>query len=260
MPTCKECGSFIDQEATKCPICGTSIDASTIDEHTTEYENSIPDLDEIGEVPVDDEQVVQSPDIEFMGIGEKVPEERLRSLSIVPQRNYFKWVAIGIFTLGIGFLLYLYLSLEDLEKHSHYPNDLRAKQIEVNTSRLLLLFLVAIFCGFIPILWWIYYDKYASLYYHLKDQKEDKAPQKIIHPAFYMIPLILSHIVVLIPTIYGFATGVNFVVTYVLYFWLIFGFELALSIVVMVFEFYWQKALNMHLQATKFDEIAPQTE
>ena len=44
MPTCKECGSFIDQEATKCPICGTSIDASTIDEHTTEYENSIPDL------------------------------------------------------------------------------------------------------------------------------------------------------------------------------------------------------------------------
>ncbi|MHA1442450.1 MAG: hypothetical protein ACTSPK_11390 [Candidatus Heimdallarchaeota archaeon] len=170
MPTCKECGSFIDQEATKCPICGTSIDASTIDEHTTEYENSIPDLDEIGEVPVDDEQVVQSPDIEFMGIGEKVPEERLRSLSIVPQRNYFKWVAIGIFTLGIGFLLYLYLSLEDLEKHSHYPNDLRAKQIEVNTSRLLLLFLVAIFCGFIPILWWIYYDKYASLYYHLKDQ------------------------------------------------------------------------------------------
>ncbi|MHA1442451.1 MAG: hypothetical protein ACTSPK_11395 [Candidatus Heimdallarchaeota archaeon] len=45
-----------------------------------------------------------------------------------------------------------------------------------------------------------------------------------------------------------------------MYFWLIFGFELALSIVVMVFEFYWQKALNMHLQATKFDEIAQQTE
>lgn len=260
MPTCKECGSFIDQEAEKCPICGSVIEASTTKDTTTTYDNSSTDEFEIKDLPVDDDFVVHSPDLEYMEIGEKIPEERLQALHVVPQRNYFKWLAIGIITLGIGLMFYLYLTIEDLEKHSNYPNDIRARPIEVNTSRLLLLFLAAIFCGFIPILWWIYWQKYASLYYHLKDQKEDMAPKKIIHPAVYMVPLILSHVIVLIPTIYGFATGINFVVVYAFYFWLIFGFELALSITVMILDFYWQEAFNLHLQASKYNEIPPETE
>ncbi|MHA1124528.1 MAG: RING finger protein [Candidatus Heimdallarchaeota archaeon] len=259
MPTCKECGSFIDQQVAKCPICGSKIKSSTTEESTTPYDKIVTEHDEASDLPID-EEIVHAPDIEYMEIGEDVPEEMLKSLHIVPQRNYFKWLAIGILTFGIGLMFYLYLSMEDLEKHSRYPNDLRAEPIKVDTSRLLLLFLSAIFCGFIPILWWIYHQKYASLYYHLKDQKEDKAPQKIIHWAFYMVPLVSSHLVALIPTIYGFATGINFVVTYVAIFWSLFGVVLALSITVMVLEFYWQKALNMHLEATKLDEFAPETQ
>ncbi len=259
MPTCQKCGSSIDQEAKICPICGTVIKASEIDEAESTYENAI--SEEEGKTDTfhveNDEFLVRSPDIEFMEVGEKIPEAKLRTLHIVPQRNYLKWLAIGILTLGVGLIFYLYLSIEDLEKHSHYPNDLRAEPIKVNTSSLLLLFLAAIFCGFIPILWWIYYQKYASLYFHLRDQKEDKAPKKIVHPVIYLIPLILSHIVVLIPTIYGFATGINFVVVYAVYFWIIFGVELALSIIVMVFDFYWQQAFNLHLEASKMDEITP---
>jgi hypothetical protein len=194
--------------------------------------------------------IFSSPSIEEILPEEQTRDSRPQKLEEIPMRNYWQWLAIGILTLGIGFLIYLYLNLVDLERHSHYPDEPLADPIEVNTFSIMMLFLVSICCGFIPILWWVYYKKYAALYFHIKEQKENTAPYKIPHPALYLVVVIPTHLIALIPTIYYFITGIDIQQTIPTIFWMLTGFIILFTIGSFVFDYLWQRAFNTHSKIT----------
>ena len=255
MPICKKCNSFVEETLSECPFCGENIIQETsttenIDEELTQQSINQEITQKPGIIgvksPDDKEYVLRSPELESLEMQEYEEQDIPMTLDKVPQRNYLVWLALGIISVGIVFLIYLYLNLEDLEKHSRYPNELKAKPIEVNASSMLTLFIISICFSFIPILWYIYYKKYASLYYHLKEQNYETAPNKIVHPAFYMVPLILSHLSALVPAIISLTTSINIRVEYPLIFWLIFALVAILSIINITLDYFWQRAFNEH--------------
>jgi len=261
MLICANCNSTIDDEAIVCPFCGLEIKQNEKQDDdidpSSDYKIKLDDTNLIIEKqkaspqPVGDTNSIEdltfhSPDIEEIEMEEFQNQEVPISLSEVPERNYLIWFLLGIVTVGVCFLIYLYLNIEDLEKHSHYPLELKAKPIKVNTSSLLMLFFISICFLFIPILWYLYYLKYASLYNHIREQKNETAPVKLLHPAFYMIPLVLSHIIALVPSIITMATNINIRASYPGLFLSIFGTIIILTLVTSVMDYYWQKSFNTH--------------
>ncbi len=258
MPICQNCGSSVEDRVKLCPFCGGKIEVSNtfvkpseIDEETVEIiikqkKEQIVDAEQDGE-----SVILHTPEIEEMEfLEDDEPEVITQTLEIIPERNYIYWALLGIISAGIIFLIYLFVNISDLEKHSHYPKDSQAAAINVNSSQTLLFFLIAICFGFIPVLWWIYHKKYSSLYFHLRNQKNEIAPFKIPHPAFYLIPLISSHILAIIPSLVGFISGQNIRIEMPMLFWSVLGCVLFLSIIPLILDFLWQRAFNAHNKAT----------
>lgn len=265
MLICTNCDSAIDDDAHICPFCGTKI------EHKEKQDNSMEQFSDY-KIKLDDSDapnlviekqvalpqpaidsssevlIVHSPDIEDVEMSEIQNQNIPISLSQVPERNYLIWFILGVVTVGICFLIYLYLNIEDLEKHSHYPLELKAKPIKANASSLLLLFFISICFLFIPILWYIYYLKYASLYNHIREQKKDTAPIKLLHPVFYMIPLVLSHTFALVPSIIQWVFKIDIKAANPGLFWSIFAIIIVLTLLTSIMDYYWQKAFNKHNQ------------
>lgn len=257
MPSCEKCGSFVEESLTKCPFCGYEIvskeDIEAFKTHDLGDDSEIITQQSTSKSLISESEqegsfVFQTPEIEEMVSTDK--EIQFVELEIVPERKYVYWFLLGIVTVGIFFLVYLFLNIEDLDKHSQYPNDPRGEPIRVNTSQTLMIFVVAICFGFIPILWWIYYKKYSSLYYHLKVQKYELAPRKIPHPALYMIPLITSHLLALVPTIIAFITTENIRTTFPALFWSILGVIFVLTAITLYLDYLWQRAFNAHNMIT----------
>ncbi|MHA1121191.1 MAG: hypothetical protein ACTSUW_06765 [Candidatus Heimdallarchaeota archaeon] len=258
MPTCHSCGSIVEEGKKSCPFCGTKIRSdisivqpSEIDEETIEIIIKQKAVPIIGEEQDGDTIVLHTPNIEEMESFEDDEEQIItQTLDIVPERNYIYWFFLGIISAGIIFLIYLFLNIQDLEKHSEYPKDPRADAIKVNSSQTLLFFLIAVCFGFIPVLWWIYYKKYSSLYYHLRNQRNSFAPFKIPHPIYYMLPLICSHLLAIVPSIIGFAIQVNVRIEMPTLFWGLFGGIMVLSLIPIVLDYLWQRAFNAHIKTT----------
>lgn len=264
MLICTNCNSAVDDEASVCPFCGMRIEQKAMQDDNKElpsdYTIKLDDSDSpnliiekqkaspqpVGDSTSSEDLVFHSLDIEEIEMEEFQNQIVPISLSPVPERNYLIWFLLGIATVGVCFLIYLYLNLEDLEKHSHYPLELKAKPIKVNTSSLLMLFFFSICFLFIPILWYLYYIKYASLANHIREQKIDTAPIKLLNPTFYMIPLVLSHILAVIPAIIQLATKIDIRIAYLGLFWSIFAAIIVLTLVTSVMDYYWQKAFNNH--------------
>lgn len=257
MPTCHSCGSTVEEGLKSCPFCGAKIKTVTpivqpseIDDETVEIiikQKAVPIFDEKQD---GDTIVLRTPDIEEMEYLDDEEQIITKTLDIVPERNYIYWLLLGIISAGIIFLVYLFLNIQDLEKHSEYPKDSRADSIKVNSSQTLLFFLIAVCFAFIPVLWWIYYKKYSSLYYHLRNQKNRSAPFKIPHPVFYMLPLICSHLLALVPSIIGLAIQVDIRVEMPTLFWGLFGGIMVLSIIPIILDYLWQRAFNAHIKTT----------
>lgn len=261
MPICKNCNSTISEEAEICPFCGqpladsikTKSSADLVPSKNSSSNESArispqPIYQHVGEIDFSDQYVFTSPDTEELELQEYQEQTIPANLEPLPQRNYWLWFLLGVITLGIGFLIYLYINLEDLEKHSVYPNEFKAEDIEVNASSILLLFVVSICFFFIPILWYIYYKKYASLYYHLKDQKKDTAPYKLVHPAYYLSCVIVTNLLALVhPIIYTF-TEIDIQMTIPAVFWAIVGLVIVFTIPTFILDYLWQRAYNAHAE------------
>ncbi|MFW9922799.1 MAG: hypothetical protein ACFFDW_05860 [Candidatus Thorarchaeota archaeon] len=259
MPICEKCNSFIDENINVCPFCGHKIHFSQLPTNQpsdtiiqsineTNIEGQISPSRKRTTLDTEDEDklVVFSPNIDEIELEEFYEKDKPLALEKLPQRNYLVWFALGIISFGIMFIVYLYLNLEDLEKHSMYPNEYKARPIEISASSILILFIVSVCFLFIPILWYIYYKKYATLYYHLKDQSRETAPNKIIHPAYYLTPLILSNVLALVHPIVYTITTIDIRTTFPILFWILVGFIIALSIIVFILDYFWQKAYNTH--------------
>lgn len=266
MPICSKCYSIVDDEADQCPFCGQKIEQGNIDTkhkeaNSTTHKVTLDRSEEIPQLIVEKQKaypqpdnyeteeetaVFHSPDIEEIELDEHQSQEIPLSLAPVPERNYLLWVGLGIITVGICFLVYLYLNFEDLEKHSHYPLEIKAKPIKVNPSSLLILFFIAICFLFIPILWYMYYTKYSSLYNHIREQKKETAPVKILHPVFYMIPLVLSHLLALVPTIIFWISEINIQTVFSGWYWAITAGVIICTLVTFILDYLWQKAFNQH--------------
>jgi len=264
MPICPNCNSAIDDDVFVCPFCEMTIEQENKQddnkELSSDYTIKLDDSDSPnliiekqkaspqpeGDSVSSEELIFHSPDIEEIEMEEFQNQNIPVSLSQVPERNYLIWFLLGIATVGVCFLIYLYLNFEDLEKHSHYPLELKAKPIKVNTSSLLILFFISICFLFIPILWYMYYLKYASLANHIREQKIDTAPIKLLHPAYYMIPLVLSHILAVVPSIIYFTSTIDIRASFPGLFWSIFASIIVLTLITSIMDYYWQKAFNSH--------------
>ncbi|NHJ87895.1 MAG: hypothetical protein FK734_20700 [Asgard group archaeon] len=252
MSTCKNCGSSIDDNLDNCPFCGQVMikeDFKEISETFTEEisdESLIQQDNQLTKTSQDEDEILYAPEIEEMIDGDGKPH--LEQLEIVPERKYYIWLLLGIISLGIVLLIYLFINIEDLERHSYYPIEPRGEPINISASQSLMIFLIAICFGFIPILWWIYYKKYASLYYHLRNQKADSAPFKVPHPLIYLIPLVLSHLIALIPTIVWFATGNDVRATAPAVFWSVIGLVLLFTFITFALDYLWQRSFNFHIR------------
>ena len=150
---CFKCGSSIEEGKTHCPFCGAEIEyidpmvqSSEIDEEIVEIVIRQKTESIIDEEQDDEGLILHTPDIEEMDFLEEEEQVVTRTLDIIPERNYIYWALLGIISAGIIFLIYLFVNIEDLEKHSQYPNDSQAEKINVSASQTLMLFLVAIFC------------------------------------------------------------------------------------------------------------------
>ncbi|MBK5112752.1 MAG: hypothetical protein KGD59_00755 [Candidatus Heimdallarchaeota archaeon] len=258
MPTCYECGSTVEEGINSCPFCGVKLKfekqivlPSEIDEETVEIvikQRAVPIIDEKQD---GESEVLHTPNIEEMEFLEDDEAQFVtQTLDIVPERNYIYWALLGIISVGIVFLVYLFINIEDLEKHSQYPKDSRAESINVNASQTLLFFLIAICFGFIPVLWWVYYKKYSSLYSHIRNQRNDTAPFKIPHTLFYVLPLICSHLLAIVPLIIGWVIRDNVRFVMPTLFWGLCGGIVVLSIIPLVLDYFWQRAFNAHLKLT----------
>ncbi|MBN1331053.1 MAG: hypothetical protein JXA54_16390 [Candidatus Heimdallarchaeota archaeon] len=266
MPVCKKCGSFVDDEVEFCPFCKTTFEHSSTNKLNIDIDDNNQKANGIivqnpqktqNEEDFDEESfIIKTPDLDELVEQEQKEQGLSSQLEIIPERKYILWFLLGIVTIGICFLVYLFINLEDLEKHSQYPNDPRAEPIRVSAMQSLTFFLVALCFGFIPILWWIYYKKYASLYDHLKKQKNDMAPIKIPHTALYLVPLVISHLTALIPTIIGWIlTAKNEEVVSIRLsipwlFWTIWAIVLILTLFTSVLDYFWQRAFNAHNRMT----------
>jgi hypothetical protein len=256
MPTCDNCGSFVENSSATCPFCGKELpkDNSNINDIDQAVDVEIIKQDEpqdyiIQQKDDTDDFILQTPEIEEI-VSSETESQKTIQLDIIPERKYIYWFLVGIATVGLGFLIYLYFNIEDLDKHSHYPNDPRGEPIQVNTSQIIMLFFIAICFSFIPILWWIYYKKYASLYFHIRKQKQDIAPRKLPHPAIYMTPLILSHLIALVPAIYSLITSSNLLNDIPALFWSIMSVITVLTAFNLFLDYLWQRAFNTHNKMT----------
>jgi hypothetical protein len=257
MTTCSKCGSSAEEGTTYCPFCGAElviddpiVQPSEIDDETIEIVIKQKAIQLIDEEQDGETDVLHTLDIEEMDFLEEEEQYVTTTLDIVPERTYIYWALLGVISAGIVFLIYLFINIEDLQKHSQYPKDPRAEKINVNASQTLLFFMIAICFGFIPVLWWIYYKKYSSLYLHIRDQRSDTAPFKIPHTIFYMLPLICSHLLAIVPSIIGSAMKVNVRLVMPTLFWGLMAGVFALSIIPLVLDYLWQRAFNAHLKIT----------
>jgi hypothetical protein len=259
MPSCEKCGSFVEDSITRCPFCGHELiskeDIDIFKTHEADDESEIYIQEDstksiISESEQEGSVVFHTPEIEDFVVSDKEKETKFVELELVPERKYAYWFLLGLVTVGILFLIYLFISIYDLEKHSFYPNDPRGEPIRVNITQTMMVFIIAICFGFIPILWWIYYKKYSSIYYHLREQKYELAPRKIPHPALYMTPLIISHLLALVPTIISFITTENIRLAMPALFWSILGVIFVLTAITFYLDYLWQRAFNAHNKIT----------
>jgi hypothetical protein len=256
MPLCEECGSFVEDTITKCPFCGNELEVTRVERLDTNQTDEVIVIkqDKTIELPLPDDKlsedfVLETPELEDI-ITSETDEPQSIELDIIPERKYIYWLLLGLITVGIGLLIYLFINIEDLDKHSQYPNDPRGEQIIVNTNQTLLFFFIGICFGVIPVIWWVYYKKYDSLYTHLRKQRYELAPRKIPRTIFYMIPLVTSHLLALVPAIYQFVSTTSLRFDIPALFWSIVGLIFALSIVNLILDFLWQRAFNAHNKIT----------
>jgi len=182
------------------------------------------------------------------------------------KRIYILYLLFGIFTLGIGFIVYLNRNLKDLEQHETFTEVEKGAQPILHEGQALRsfntilrdrVFLSPWYLGIFAIIT-IAYDllsaaeeKYSSLYYHLKKQPRETAPTKSPHPRVYFVSLIIFLIscVIVIPTaITGFSYN-NSPATIV--FFVACGLASLTFFIVVLCEALWQRAFNDHVDAMR---------
>ncbi|MCK5299091.1 MAG: hypothetical protein KAJ76_09305 [Candidatus Heimdallarchaeota archaeon] len=185
------------------------------------------------------------------------------------KRTYFLYFLFGVWTLGIGFIVYMFRNIRDLENHqSEYKIEMGAEPI-LSDGELFPNFNSMVRDRFFYSPWYagifglvtIVFDilsaataKYSMLYFHLKNQSKDTAPTKSPHSGVYLTGLILfllslpTAIPLLILNItYGFETFFF----QSIFLWVSVVMFGAGFIIIVICGALWQKAFNDHLDAMK---------
>ncbi len=195
--------------------------------------------------------------------GDLKPVEYRSSLG--KKRIYVLYLLFGIFTLGVGFIVYLNRNLRDLEHHETFKEEEGAQPILAEGQALRgfkdimkdRVYYSPWYLGLFALITIIFdllttsEEKYSSLYYHLKKQSKETAPFKSPHPKFYfafLILLIISGVVVIATSITGFTLN-NDPVTYVFYASL--GVLCLCFFIIVICGALWQRAFNEHIEVMR---------
>lgn len=185
------------------------------------------------------------------------------------KRTYFLYFLFGVWTLGIGFIVYMFRNLRDLENHqSEYKIEAGAEPI-LSDGELFPNFNSMVRDRFFYSPWYaglfgivtIVYDilsaataKYSMLYFHLKNQSNDTAPTKSPHSSVYLTGLIifLLSLPIAIPSlILNIAYGFEVFFYQSIFLWVSVAMFGVGFIIIVVCGALWQKAFNDHLDAMK---------
>lgn len=184
------------------------------------------------------------------------------------KRTYFLYFLFGVWTLGIGFIVYMFRNLRDLENHqSEYKIELGAEPI-LSDGELFPNFNSMVRDRFFYTPWYaglfglvtIVFDilsaaiaKYSMLYFHLKNQNKETAPTKSPHSGIYLTGLLLFLI-----SSPAAITTLIFNITYggTIFFLNIFTWVAVVAfgagfIIIIICGALWQRAFNDHIDAMK---------
>jgi hypothetical protein len=127
----------------------------------------------------------------------------------IAKMNYLKWLLIGIFTFGLGYLYYLLLSLKALDDHWFYPHgsNENTTQVDMFTSTLLLFF--GNIFGF-PILQYIRYEKLRR---HMKKAPKVSIAKEFDTQGVLMFWLAIIYYILLAGTIAMLVLGIGSIVS-----------------------------------------------
>ncbi|MBK5114355.1 MAG: hypothetical protein KGD59_00670 [Candidatus Heimdallarchaeota archaeon] len=184
------------------------------------------------------------------------------------KRSYFLYFLFGIWTLGIGFIVYMFRNLRDLENHhSEYKIEKGAEPIlsdgelfpNFNSMMRDRFFYTPWYSGIFGLIT-IVFDilsasiaKYSMLYYHLKKQSKETAPTKSPHSSIYLTGLILFLITAPI-TIATMITSITFNFTILVQsitFYAAAGLTVAGFLIIVICGALWQRAFNDHVEVMK---------
>ncbi|NHJ31414.1 MAG: hypothetical protein FK732_00985 [Asgard group archaeon] len=184
------------------------------------------------------------------------------------KRLYFLYFLFGIFTLGIGFIVYMFRNLRDLENHhSEYKIEKGAEPIisdgeffpNFNNMVRERFFYSPWYSGLFGLITLVFdifsaaIGKYSMLYFHLKKQSRDTAPTKSPHSAVYLTGLILFllSLPIVVPTlILNITYGFEFIFQSITL-WIGVGMFSVGFIIIVICGALWQKAFNNHIKVMK---------
>jgi hypothetical protein len=184
------------------------------------------------------------------------------------KRSYFLYFLFGIWTLGIGFIVYMFRNIRDLENHnSEYKIEKGAEPIlsdgelfpNFNSMMRDRFFISPWYSGIFGLVT-IVFDilsaaiaKYSMLYFHLKNQSKETAPTKSPHSGIYTTGLLIFLLTAPVAI-----TTLIFNITYggSLYFLNIFTYVTIVAfgvsfIIIVICGALWQRAFNKHIDAMK---------
>jgi len=184
------------------------------------------------------------------------------------KRAYFLYFLFGIWTLGIGFIVYMFRNIRDLENHhSEYKIEKGAEPI-LSDGELFPNFNSMLRDRFYYSPWYsgifglitIVFDifsaavaKYSMLHYHLKNQNKDTAPTKSPHSGIYLTGLIMFLLTapitittMILSITYEFAFLVQNIIFYNAA-----GLTLTGFLIIVICGALWQRAFNKHVEAMK---------
>ncbi len=166
---CTYCGSKIEPNATFCTACGSKLGntepAKPIQTGSTP--NQTVNISSQYLQPQNQSTPISTTHSNSSQPQQFSQERQTTHVGVMPPtRSYFTWLLISIFTLGIGYLFYLYYNFSDMQNLHRASYGDNTPSTEENPLLMVFLYFVFGFVFvFLPV---VHYYKYDKLHQHIK--------------------------------------------------------------------------------------------
>jgi hypothetical protein len=264
VPYCPSCGAVTSEKDQFCPYCGADLTEDEQHSKKSQVSSSYDDESQSANFAYE-EQPPPPPPPEKSMYGDSYKEEYSYGYTSQQQtrpgvayveplqtRNYWIWLLIIICTGGLGAILYLYLTLSDLNKLDTHPKPAGVPSTHIDMNQMLIILLFGIFCGFSGIvIMYLNYIKYDKLHNYI-EAHPIRQQNKCASGTKYLLVSIVATLLSSVSFVFvymalmitgGFSTAGGSLALIIL-FSVIGLISLGLGIFRLILEYQWQEAYN----------------